>query len=134
VNPNDDFVGSGFKFPMRTNARGGMSWSSGPERIQDAMWIIISTALGERIMRPRFGAGVSDYVLQSNSPLIRVQLADAIRRALVEWEPRIDLEAVRVESAPQQPSQVLIEIDYTIRATNELFNMVYPFYLQEGTI
>jgi Bacteriophage baseplate protein W len=129
-----DFVGTGFRFPLRVNARGGLSWSSGPERIQDAIWIIITTALGERVMRPRFGAGVSNYVLQSNSVVVRTQLADAIKRALVEWEPRIELEAVRVDEVPEQASQVLIGIDYRLRATNELFNMVYPLYLQEGTI
>ena len=129
-----DFVGTGFRFPIRVNARGGLSWSSGPDRIQDAIWIIITTALGERVMRPRFGAGVSNYVLQSNSAVVRSKLADAIKRALVEWEPRIDLDAVRVDEAPEQASQVLIGIDYRLRATNELFNMVYPLYLQEGTI
>lgn len=130
----NDFIGTGFRFPIRINGRGGLSWSSGPERIQDSIWIIITTTLGERIMRPRFGAGVSNFVLNSNSLVIRTQLADAIKRALVEWEPRIELEAVRVDEVPEQASQVLIGIDYRLRETNELFNMVYPLYLQEGTI
>ncbi len=129
-----DFVGTGFRFPIRVNARGGLSWSSGADRVQDAVWIIMTTALGERIMRPRFGAGVTNYVLQSNSVVVRSQLADAIKRALVEWEPRIELDAVRVDEVPEQASQVLIGIDYRLRATNELFNMLYPLYLQEGTI
>lgn len=130
----NDFIGTGFRFPIRINGRGGLSWSSGPERIQDSIWIIITTTLGERVMRPRFGAGVSNFVLNSNSLVIRTQLADAIKRALVEWEPRIELEAVRVDEVPEQASQVLIGIDYRLRETNELFNMVYPLYLQEGTI
>lgn len=130
----NDFIGTGFRFPIRVNGRGGLSWSSGPNRIQDSIWIIVTTALGERVMRPRFGAGVSNFVLNSNSVVVRTQLADAIKRALVEWEPRIELEAVRVDEVPEQASQVLIGIDYRLRETNELFNMVYPLYLQEGTI
>ncbi len=130
----NDFIGTGFRFPIRINGRGGLSWSSGPERIQDSIWIIITTALGERVMRPRFGAGVSNFVLNSNSLVVRTQLADAIKRALVEWEPRIELEGVRVDEVPEQASQVLIGIDYRLRETNELFNMVYPLYVQEGTI
>jgi phage baseplate assembly protein W len=129
-----DFIGTGFRFPILTNGRGGLSWSSGPERIQDSIWIILATTLGERVMRPRFGAGVSNYVLNSNSVVVRTQLGDAIKRALVEWEPRIELDAVRVDEVPEQASQVLIGIDYRIRETNELFNMVYPLYLEEGTV
>ena len=130
----NDFIGTGFRFPIRINGRGGLSWSNGPERIQDSIWIIITTALGERVMRPRFGAGVSNFVLNSNSLVVRTQLADTIKRALVEWEPRIELDAVRVDEVSEQASQVLIGIDYRLRETNELFNMVYPLYLQEGTI
>ena len=127
-----DFIGTGWGFPIKVNLRGGLSWSSGPPRIQDAMWIILNTAAGERIMRPAFGASVNDYVFQSNSEMVRAGLADAIRQALIKWEPRIELDGVRVEPDPDVTSQVLITIDYRLRGTNELFNMVYPLYLQEG--
>src|SRR5918999_5970440 len=126
-----DFTGKGWRFPLKVNAKGGLSWSEGPERIQDAVWIIIKTALGERVMRPRFGAGVDDFVFQPNSPAIRTALASSIKSALLEWEPRIELEAVRVDPVPGEPSQVLASIEYRIRTTNELFNVVYPFYLEE---
>jgi len=127
-----DFTGKGWRFPIKVNAKGGLSWSEGVDRIQDAIWLIIKTGLGERVMRPQFGAGVDDYVFQSNSPAIRTALADAIKGALLLWEPRIDLETVRVDPVPGEPSQVLASIEYTIRATNELFNVVYPLYLEEG--
>jgi len=126
------FIGKGWRFPIRVNARGSLGWSSGPERVQDAIWIIVKTSLGERIMRPTFGAGVNDYVFQSNSPAIREALASAIKSALLEWEARIDLEAVRIDPAPGEESQVLASIDYRLRTTNELFNVVYPLYLEEG--
>jgi len=149
---NLDFVGTGWRFPIKVNARGRLEWSSGPQRIQDAIWLIVKTALGERIMRPKFGAGVDDFVFQSNSTVNRSKLAIAIKSALLEWEPRIDLEDVRVDSAADLSSarvdsgngdvrfsnsgslesQVLVTIQYRIRMTNELFNVVFPFYLEEG--
>ncbi len=127
-----DFIGRGWRFPIRVDAKGRLSWSEGPERIQDAIWIIIKTALGERVMRPKFGAGVDAYVFQPNSPATRTALASAIKTALVDWEPRIELDAVRVEPVEGEPSQALITVEYRIRTTNELFNVVYPFYLEEG--
>ena len=83
-------------------------------------------------MRPTFGAGANDFVFQSNSSLIRTQLVAAIKQALLKWEPRIDIKQVNAGPVADEPSQVLVSIEYTIRDTNELFNVVYPFYLQEG--
>jgi phage baseplate assembly protein W len=126
-----DLIGTGWKFPIKVNAKGGLSYSSGATRIQDAIWIVLSTALGERIMRPNFGAGVTDYVFQSNSEVVQTQLAAAVSAALTKWEPRIELVNLTVQQGTE-PSQVLASIDYRIRTTNELFNLVYPLYVQEG--
>lgn len=144
-----DFIGRGWRFPIRVNPRGRLEWSEGPERIRDAIWLVIKTALGERLMRPKFGAGVDDFVFQSNSDVNRTALTIAIKSALLLWEPRIELEEVRVVSpadfdsdrvesgdspdpGTSLESQVLITIQYRIRMTNEPFNIVFPFYLEEG--
>jgi phage baseplate assembly protein W len=129
---HDDFIGKGWDFPIRVNAKGGLGWSSGPDRIQNAIWIILKTSLGERVMRPQFGARVNEFVFQPNSSVVRTDLVAAIRRALLQWEPRIDLEAVRAQPVENEPSQVLISIKYRLRTTNQSFNIVYPFYLGEG--
>jgi uncharacterized protein len=126
-----DLIGQGWKFPIMVNVKGQLDYSSGPERIQDAIWIVLSTSLGERLMLPDFGAGIHDYVFQSNSDVVRTQLRSAVSEALLKWEPRIDLLDVIVQEGTQ-PSQVLISIDYRIRSTNAIFNLVYPLYLQEG--
>lgn len=128
----DDFIGAGWDFPIRINAKGGLSWSSGPARIQNAIWIILKTSLGERVMRPRFGSRVNDFVFRPNSSTVRTELVTAVKRALLQSEPRIDLEHVRAEPVENDPSQVLVSIQYRLRTTNELFNVVYPFYLEEG--
>jgi len=93
-------------------------------------------------MRPRFGASADDYVFQPNSLPTRTALQGAVKTALLQWEPRIEVVSVRVDTATTDPehrlrdsgldNQVLVTIDYKIRATNELFNAVYPLYLDEG--
>jgi len=127
-----DLIGVGWKFPLKINARGGLSWSDGPDRVRDAIWLILTTSLGERVMRPTFGGDVNDFVFQPNSAPIHAVLEDSVKHALATWEPRIELEAVRVDPVAGEPSQVLVSIDYRLRTTNELFNLVYPLYLQEG--
>jgi phage baseplate assembly protein W len=126
-----DLIGKGWKFPIKVNAKGGLSYSDGADRIRDAIWIVLGTSHGERLMRLDFGAGASDYVFDSNSDVVRVEFAAAVREALVKYEPRIELVNVIVKDGVT-PSQVLVAIDYRIRSTNELFNLVYPLYVQEG--
>jgi phage baseplate assembly protein W len=129
-----DIIGQGWSFPIKVNAKGGLDWSSGPDRIQSAIWIILSTSLNERLMMPNFGAGIKDYVFESNSASVRNQLVNEIQKALTQWEPRIQLVSVTATPSPAQENLVLISIDYQISDTNELYNMVYPFFLQEGTV
>lgn len=126
-----DLIGKGWKFPIKANAKGGLSYSEGPDRIRDAIWIVLGTSHGERLMRLDFGAGANDYVFDSNSDVVRTQFAAAIREALLKWEPRIELVNVSIDDGVE-PSQVLVAIDYRIRSTNELFNLVYPLYVEEG--
>jgi uncharacterized protein len=125
-----DIVGTGWRFPIKVNAKGGLDWSTGPRRIEDAIWIVLSTALGERLMRPDFGGGIHEFVFEPNSPITRTTLASSVSEALAKWEPRIELDKVTVEEGGE--SLVRISIDYRIRSTNEMFNLVYPLYLQEG--
>jgi len=128
----DRFIGRGWRFPVKVNARGVIDWSDGPDRIRDAIWIVVRTTMGERLMRPAFGAGVDEFVFRPNSAATRAALSQAVSSALVRWEPRIAVDSVRVDEVPGEESQVNVAIDYRILDTNELFNLVVPFYLQEG--
>ena len=96
--------------------------------IKQAIWIILATAPGERVLRPDFGCGIHDLVFSVNDAKTRGQVADAVRHALVLWEPRIDVLAVTTETRGRG-EVLLINIQYRVRSTNNLFNMVFPFYL-----
>jgi len=126
-----DIIGRGWQFPVKVNASGGLNWSSGADRIRDAIWIVLGTAPGERVMRPTFGAGIQNFVFEPNSAAARAHLASAVSSALTTWEPRIDIANIEV-SVGDEPNLVNISIDYTIRTTNEVFNLVFPLFLQEG--
>jgi phage baseplate assembly protein W len=127
-----EFLGRGWQFPVRINPRGGLSYVSAEQDIVEAIWIILSTAPGERQMVPRFGCGIHDFVFAPNSPATRGTIANAVRKALTTWEPRIDLADVRVESGAGEANKLLIRIDYRVRDTNAYHNLVYPFFLKEG--
>ena len=78
---NAPILGRGFRFPIQADARGGISVSEGPDRIRDAIWIIIRTGFGERVMRPTFGAGADEDLFGPNNGTSRARLATKIRDA-----------------------------------------------------
>lgn len=125
-------LGTGWKFPIRINGRGGLSFSREEQDVAEAIWIVLATAPGERIMRPTFGCGIHDYVFAPNNSATRGAIAHQVQQALMRWEPRIDVIDVRTEDDPSQPNLLLIQVDYRVRANNAFHNLVYPFFLLEG--
>lgn len=127
------FLGKGFKFPIRVNGRGGLSWSEGEEAIAEAIWLILSTPRRSRVMEPEFGCGAYDYVFAPNNATTRAMVENEVIRALVRFEPRVDVMAVRATPQTDMPNLLLVEVDYRVRGNNAVHNIVYPFYLNEGS-
>jgi phage baseplate assembly protein W len=127
-----DFLGKGWKFPIRVNGRGGLSYVSGEQSIAEAIWIILSTPPNSRVMEPEFGCGIHEYVFAPNNPNTIATIAHEVTRALLRWEPRIDVLDVRTSSEVETPNLLLVHVDYRIRANNAFHNIVYPFYINEG--
>jgi len=128
-----EFLGRGWKFPVNVDAATGrISMSEYEQDIKEAMWVILSTAKGERIMRPDFGCGIHDFVFASINTATLALIENSVREALIMSEPRIELTAVTISSDEINNGKLIINIDYRVRTTNNRFNLVYPFYLKEG--
>lgn len=125
------FLGRGWAFPIRTEA-GRLRLVDGPESIDQAIRIILGTSEGERVMRPEFGCGIRELVMEANTAALHGRVQAKVREALIRWEPRIDVLNVRVEAPSDQKNLLFIHIDYRVRSNNAFYNLVYPFFLQEG--
>lgn len=130
--PTKSFLGIGWAFPPQIDANGTIAEAVYEEDIRQAIRIILGTNPGERVMRPDFGAGLNAFVFETVNTTTMERLKNRVREALIDWEARIDVEGVKVTSAPSERNKLLVDINYRIRATNALHNLVYPFYLQEG--
>ena len=126
------FVGSGWAFPLRVNARGGMELSHDENDVDESILLILSTPLGQRRMRPNFGCAVHDLVFAPNTPATQGLIRHYVQEALALWEPRVDVQDVTVYPDPDEPARLLVDITYTMRATNDRRNLVYPFYIIPG--
>jgi uncharacterized protein len=126
-------LGRGWKYPFTLDESGEVALSEGEEDIQEAIWMILSTAYGERLMHPDFGCEIHDLVFAPNDTGTAGLARHYVEEALIRWEPRIDIEEIEVQADYAQPEQLLISVSYRVRATDSRYNLVYPFYLTRGT-
>src|SRR4051794_32923902 len=125
------FLGRGCAFPVTTDAGGGIVLAEYEEDIRQAIRIILDTDLGERVMRPDFGAGLRELLFEPINTQTVALARYRVQQALILWEPRIDSIEVKVTADPPL-GRLNISMRYRVRTTNTFYNLVYPFYLQEG--
>ncbi|MFD2124133.1 GPW/gp25 family protein [Paenibacillus xanthanilyticus] len=128
------FMGRGWKFPIEVDATTGRIKTSGQEEdIAEAIRIILWTSKGERVMRPDFGCGLREFVFETTDETTLRLLESDIQEAIRVWEPRVHEVEVQALRDAEEPGKLLLNISYVVRTTNNLFNQVFPFYLEEGT-
>lgn len=123
------FTGRGFRFPMGVDSRGTLSMAEGGEGTDSAIRVVLATAPGERVMRPAFGCKIWDLLFEPVNANTLGLMAQAVREALAQWEPRIEVEDVQVVPQGDDHALVHIHIVYRMRTTNDRRNLVYPFYV-----
>jgi phage baseplate assembly protein W len=128
MNSTHDIVGIGWSFPIEVDARGGIKRSRGDDDITESINLILSTPIGQRFMRPEFGSRIHELVFAPMNASTYSAARHYVEEALGYWEPRIDVEDVRVAQHPQFEGHLMITIDYTIKATHDERSLVYPFY------
>lgn len=122
-------VGWGFPVAADLGKPARISIAEYEESVRQSILIILTTAKGERAMRPTFGCGLSQLVFAVNNSTTHALAKFEVSEALKNWEPRIEVLAVETATAGSRDEQLLIYIDYRVRTTDNRFNLVYPFYL-----
>lgn len=128
-----EFLGTGWKFPIEIDEiTGRIKMSSYEEDIKESIEIILRTRKGERMMMPEFGCDLYEFVYETMDDSSLSRMENAVTDALIIWEPRITDVEVHVSRNQNKEGQLDISVKYVVRSTNNLFNMVYPYYINEG--
>lgn len=128
-----DFLGCGWKFPPSVNTvTGRVETSSKEEDIAEAIRIILFTGKGERVMQPDFGCGIREYAFSTMSVMDIQSMEEEIQEALVRWEPRILRPEIKIGTERMQEGILDISVSYEVRSTNNPYNLVFPYYINEG--
>jgi phage baseplate assembly protein W len=131
----NDFLGQGWGFPPAfTKETGGVNMVSDDEDIQQSLRILFNTTMGERIMLPKYGCNLKEFLFREIDTSFVTYMKDMIANAILRYESRIDLDDLEINSDNEVDGVILVEISYTIRKTNSRNNIVFPFYLIEGTL
>lgn len=127
-----DFLGIGWAFPPVFDADSGtVAMVTEKEDIQQSLHILLSTALGERVMRPDFGCNLKVFQFEPMNSGFRAYMRDIVYKALILHEPRIRVEDVHIESDYQTDGKIAIIVEYSIRTTNARNNFVFDYYLKD---
>lgn len=127
-----DFLGSGWAFPVGVDARGRIALSRRERDVEEAIIMILLTPKGQRVMRPEFGCRVHELVFAPNDASTEGLAIYYVEEALAMWEPRIEVLSVRANPDASAPERLLIEIDYEIKASYDRRTLVFPFYRIPG--
>ena len=129
------FMGTGWAFPPRfSRERQGVETVSDTDDIRESLQILLSTALGERVMQPKYGCNLDDLLFEPLNTTVRTYIRGLVKQAILIYEPRIQLNDVTIEMIDEPGGRVDLVVDYTVRSTNSRFNLVYPFYRQEASV
>ncbi|WP_185231367.1 GPW/gp25 family protein [Teredinibacter franksiae] len=129
----DDIIGRGWSFPPEFDGTShGIKMTTGHEDINNSLHIIFNTALGERVMQPKFGCSLHSMVFDSLNTGNLAYIRNMLETAILYHEPRIDAEPITFDTTSELGT-LRIQIEYTVRGTNSRYNFVHPFYLNEGS-
>lgn len=131
----ESFLGRGWAFPPAfTHGGAEVAMVAGAEDVHESLRILLGTLPGERVMQEEFGCDLPGVQFEEMDQGLVNTMTRMIGDAILEYEPRVTLDQLEVDDDEAVAGLLLIRIDYTIRATNSRYNMVYPFYLNEAVV
>jgi Bacteriophage baseplate protein W len=127
-----DYLGKGWAFPPRPDGRGGIGLVAGVDDIVRAIYIVLGTPIGQRVMRSTFGSRLHELVFADVNAETLGLAEMYVKEALAFWEPRIEVVDVHAEPDPGDHAILSIAIAYRVKATHDQRSLVYPFYRIPG--
>lgn len=123
------FIGRGFSWPMTVDHTGSILLTEGPDDLDRSIQLVLMTAPGERVMRPQFGCRIWDLLFEPVTANLLGLIAEAVRDAVAQWEPRVEVVDVVPVPDPDDGGLIRVGISYRVRTTNDRRNLVFPFYV-----
>lgn len=127
------FLGRGWAFPVTfLRDANQVSLVENEEDIRQSLIILLNTTIGERVLRPDYGANMEDLLFEALNVTTATMITNRIKRAILFHEPRVKVEEIDMKPDFQE-GRIEILISYFIISTNNRQNLVYPYLFLEAT-
>jgi uncharacterized protein len=130
---DNNFLGRGWSFPPAFNQNGTVEMLEDVNDIYSSLHILLTTATGERIMQPRYGCNMQEFVFEPMDTGLKTLMLEKVETAILFYEPRIKVDTLEIDGSSEWEGILYIKIDFTVKTSNSRFNFVYPFYIHEGS-
>ncbi len=123
----------GWKFPVEIDLQTGkFKTREGDEDVREAIKIILTTKIGERIGNPQFGSNLFNFMFTSINYTELKELEYEITQALTRWEPRLRNLEVEAKGDQGHIGKVLVSINYRTYRQMTPEEMNFVFEVNEG--
>ncbi|SEG25428.1 GPW/gp25 family protein [Algoriphagus boritolerans] len=127
------FLGRGWAFPVTfLREASQVSLVENEEDIRQSLIILLNTTVGERVLRPEYGANMEDLLFEALNVTTATMITNRIKRAILFHEPRVKVEEIDMRPDFQE-GRIEVLISYIIISTNNRQNLVYPYLFIEAT-
>ncbi|RPE05455.1 hypothetical protein EGT74_24015 [Chitinophaga lutea] len=128
-----NFLGRGWSFPPTFNKSGTVEMLEDVQDIYSSLHILLTTLPGERIMQPRYGCNMQEFVFEPMDTGLQTLMLEKVETAILFYEPRIKIDSLSIDGSREWEGVLYIKLDFTVKTSNSRFNFVYPFYISEGS-
>lgn len=130
---DSNFLGRGWSFPPTFTKTGEVEMLEGVPDIYSSLHILLTTIPGERIMQPRYGCNMQDFVFEPMDTGLQTLMLEKVETAILFYEPRIKVNRLEIDGSREWEGVLYIRVDFTVKTSNSRFNYVFPFYINEAT-
>lgn len=134
-NIENKFLGKGWKFPPSFSKHNqSVQMVKDELNVHNSLEVLVATLPGERIMQPSYGCSLQDFLFEPMTTALISRMRDRIEAAIISFEPRVRVLDVSIVDLVVEAGKVDIHVHYEIKSTNSRYNLVYPFYIEEGKV
>lgn len=132
---DNKFLGIGWKFPPSfSKLTHNVTMVSEEANVHNSLQVLIATLPRERIMQPDYGCSLNDFLFEPLDTALAARMTDRIEAAIIKFEPRVRVIKVNLEDLIYTEGKINIHVHFEIKATNSRYNLVYPYYIEEGRV
>jgi uncharacterized protein len=130
MSTQNEIIGTGWAFPPTFNLDNSTTnMVSGVEDINQSLYILFTTEIGERVMQPNYGSALKSMLFESVNEHFKSYMRMVLVRSISLYEARITPLALDFSVDENLEGRYLMKLDYMVLSTRQRNNFVFPFYI-----